>query len=63
MPLNFGVAAGADFWSIMLIFLVPYLYKAASRAKSYTSDIYYHGVDTTSSSFKKGQCDYPDPPE
>ena len=29
----------------------------------YTSAIYYHGVDTTSSSFKKEQCDYPDPPE
>ena len=29
----------------------------------YTSDIYYHGVDTTSSSFKKEQCDYPDPLE
>ena len=29
----------------------------------YTSDIYYHGVDTTSSSFIKEQCDYPDPPE
>ena len=28
-----------------------------------TSDIYYHGVDTTSSSFKKEQCDYPDPLE
>ena len=47
----------------------PYLSKFSqekherSGGQIYTSDIYYYGVDTSSSSFKMEQCDYPDPPE